>query len=98
MKPEFEPALESDRLLTRGNLYASQGDMQRAMALYEQALAIARKLGGWHGRKSEAAALAALGLSRRLLGDARGAIELLEQALVIERELADAKVGDPSTI
>jgi tetratricopeptide (TPR) repeat protein len=73
-----------------GNAHANLGDNQRAIDLFEQALAIARDLGD---RKGEGVWLGSLANVYGDLGDTRRAIDLFEQALAIARDLGD-RVGE----
>ena len=74
-----------------GNLglaYAFLGEPRKAIEYYEQALAIARKIGD---RRNEGAWLGNLGLAYAALSEPRKSIEHYEQTLEIDREIGDRR-------
>ena len=80
-----------------GNLgfaYAAWGDLNRALEIFRQRLAVARENGE---PRQESDALCSMGLAFANLGDFEHAIDLLEGGLRIERELGDRK-GEGSTL
>jgi predicted ATPase/DNA-binding XRE family transcriptional regulator len=70
-------------LLVTGLLAAAQGDYDRAVALYEESLALYRELGH---RKGTSGPLRALGEAAYHRGDYELAVRLNEQALAVTRE------------
>jgi tetratricopeptide (TPR) repeat protein len=82
-----EPALPAHRwaflLLVTGILAAGQGDYNRAVALYEESLALFQDLGY---RKGTSGPLRELGAVAFYRGDYERAVHLNEQALAITRE------------
>ncbi len=70
------------------NAYADLGETQKAIALYEQHLAIAREIGD---RRGEGNTLGNLGNAYAALGETRKAIAFYEQALAIAREIGDRR-------
>jgi predicted ATPase/transcriptional regulator with XRE-family HTH domain len=86
-----EPTLPARRraflLLVTGILAAGQGDYDRAVALYEESLALYRTLGH---RKGMSGPLRELGAVAYRKGDFERAAQLNEQALAITREFGSA--------
>jgi tetratricopeptide (TPR) repeat protein len=72
-----------------GDCYRSLGDYRKAIAYYEQALAIDDETGD---RKGKGYRLGALGAAYNSLGDYRKAFAYYEQALAIADEIGDRKV------
>jgi tetratricopeptide (TPR) repeat protein len=64
------------------------GETRRAIAFYEQALAIAREIGD---KRGEGNRLGNLGNAYSALGETRRAIAFYEQALAIDREIGDKR-------
>jgi non-specific serine/threonine protein kinase len=81
------PLARAKALNGAGNLAYAQGDLVRAEALYEEALALARELGHTH---AVASVLTNLGNVRSLQGDLVRAAALHEQALALRRELGSS--------
>ncbi|MBN1814448.1 MAG: DUF4062 domain-containing protein, partial [Anaerolineae bacterium] len=81
-----DPALQVANLGSLGNAYRVLGQVERAIDLHKEALAIAREL---DDRRREGTQLGNLGRAYRDLGQVERAIELLEEALAIARELGD---------
>lgn len=80
-QPEPNPQLETAFLKSLAVYVSMSGDRPRAMTLYRESLALARR----HGfRVLEAAALSSLGEEARRDGDPQRAIVLLEQALEVQ--------------
>jgi len=80
-QPEPNPQLETAFLKSLAVYVSMSGDRARAMDLYRESLALARR----HGfRVLEAAALASLGEEARRDGDPERAIVLLDQALEVQ--------------
>jgi tetratricopeptide (TPR) repeat protein len=77
---------ESIYLNLLGHHFDAVGEGDRAIACYEQLLAITHELGD---RRAEVDALVSLGHFYANVGEIQRAIELLEQSLAIARELAD---------
>ncbi|MFO7170998.1 MAG: tetratricopeptide repeat protein, partial [Chloroflexota bacterium] len=67
------------------------GEYQRAIEYHEQCLAIARELGD---RRDEGRATWNLGLVYEQQGDLARAVELMQAAVHIKREIGDPGVGD----
>ena len=88
-----------------GNAYADLGEMRKAIAFYEQRLAIARKIYSASNseaertaaRRGEANALGNLGSAYKDLGETRKAIEFCEQVLMINREIGHRR-GESNTL
>jgi predicted ATPase/DNA-binding XRE family transcriptional regulator len=93
-----EPALPAHRwaflLLVTGMLTAAQGDYDRAVALYEESLALYQDLGY---RKGTSGPLRELGAVAFYRGDYERAVRLNEQALAITREFG-SRFGSALTI
>ena len=87
-------ALRAQALLATGAVAHHQGAYDRAVALYEEALARFQERGEKPGI---AAALAGLGVSRLYQGEYRRAAALYEQQLTLERELGNQR-GIASTL
>jgi tetratricopeptide (TPR) repeat protein len=90
--------LEGDQLCNLGIAYRALGQVERAIEHYQQALAITREIGAasaehsaeWtHARRSEGVNLGNLGNAYHDLGQVERAIEYLEQALAIARDIGD---------
>jgi tetratricopeptide (TPR) repeat protein len=81
-----DPDLEQASTGNLGTALWPMGQYRRAIACYEKALAIVRRL---EDRQSEGAWLGNLGNCYYSLGEVRRAIDLYEQALAIDRELGD---------
>jgi tetratricopeptide (TPR) repeat protein len=79
-------AREGVVLLAQGDAFLDEPDARRAADCYEQALDIAREIGG---RLLEEASLSSLGNAHLLLFDLRKAIECHEEALEIAREIGN---------
>jgi CHAT domain-containing protein/Tfp pilus assembly protein PilF len=77
-----------------GSLYHSLSQYDKALASYEQALAIRREI---HDRPGEGSALHSLGFTYNSLGQYDKAIAYAEQALTIRREVKDRK-GEAATL
>jgi len=71
-----------------GLAYATLGETQHAIGLYEQDLAIARDIGD---RWGEGNVLGNLGIAYAVLGETRRAIEYYEQHLAIARDTRDRR-------
>ena len=67
-----------------GNLARAQGDYERAVALYEESLAVRRE--GGH-KKGISASLHQLGIVEYERGEYEHAVRLHEQALALSREI-----------
>ena len=79
------PALTRTTLLhVAGNLARAQGDYERAVALYEESLAVRRE--GGH-KKGISASLHQLGIVEYERGEYERAVRLHEQALALSREI-----------
>jgi tetratricopeptide (TPR) repeat protein len=79
------PALTRTTLLhVAGNLARAQGDYERAVALYEESLAIRREGGQ---KKGISASLHQLGIVEYERGEYEHAVRLHEQALALSREI-----------
>ena len=78
--------LEGDRLFEQGTQQYQAGDLQAALDLWQQALAIYQAQGL---QKNAAIALNNLGIAYRSLGEYQSAMAVLQQALVIVREIGD---------
>lgn len=98
---EWTAALQAQgqALRDRGDGYFRRGEARRAVASFEEALAIARQVRQgtpkdapeWMAaRQDEAAVLGSLALAYAALGEARRAIDLYKQALAIGHEIHDA--------
>jgi tetratricopeptide (TPR) repeat protein len=83
-----DPGLRAANLGSLGRAFYSLGQVERAIKLYEQALAIAREI-GYH--QNEGIWLGNLGLAYRAQGQVERAIEFHEQALAIAREIGDSQ-------
>ena len=84
--PEESYQLEGITLGNLGAAYASLGQYQQAIDLYEQQLIIAREIGY---RRGEGIALGNLSFAYFQLGQLQRAINYSEQALTIAREIED---------
>jgi len=82
------PQSESQSLSNLGLIYATMGEISRAVECFEKALAIAREIGD---RNGAGAALGNLGGAYLELGEFGKAIELLTQQLEIARETGDRR-------
>jgi len=80
--------LRAANLGSLGRAFYSLGQVERAIKLYEQALANAREI-GYH--QNEGIWLGNLGLAYRAQGQVERAIEFHEQALAIAREIGDSQ-------
>jgi tetratricopeptide (TPR) repeat protein len=88
--PEWKAARRGEGTVL-GNLgiaYRDQGQVERAIRQYEQALEIDREIGD---RRNEGALLGRLGLACVDLGQAERAIEHFRDALAIAREIGDRR-------
>jgi tetratricopeptide (TPR) repeat protein len=83
-----DPHLRVANLGGLGNAYRALGQVERAIGYYEEALAVARKVGD---RQAEGAVLGRLGSAYRVLGQFEWASELYEKALDIAREMGDRR-------
>ncbi len=83
-----DPGLRADNRGSLGNGYHALGHVERAIKLYEEALAIAREIGD---RRREGVCLGNLGNAYEDLGQVEQAIELYEEALTIAREISDRR-------
>jgi formylglycine-generating enzyme required for sulfatase activity len=72
----------------QGDAYRAQGQLEKAIELYEQALAFTREIGD---RRSEGAWLGRMASTYGDLGQIWQASELYEQALAIAREMGDRR-------
>jgi predicted ATPase/DNA-binding SARP family transcriptional activator/DNA-binding CsgD family transcriptional regulator len=79
----------ADLLNTLGMAVSARGDSERAIQLYEESLALSRKVGD---ERSVAINLMSLGAQVRSRGDFEKATELLEEGLVLSRELGEPAV------
>jgi len=79
----IDPGLQVTNLGRLGNAYRTLGQVERAINLYEEALAIAREIGE---RQKEGRILGNLGSAYRALGQFGRAINLYKKALDIARE------------
>jgi tetratricopeptide (TPR) repeat protein len=88
--PEWTEARrgEGTALGNLGNAYSALGEVARAIAHCEQALAIAREIGDRH---NECSWVSNLGNAYRNLGQVERAIVHYEQALAIAREIGDQR-------
>jgi tetratricopeptide (TPR) repeat protein len=82
------PRLKMISLSNLGHCYYSTGQIQRAIACYERALALAREA---KDRQGEGVKLGDLGNSYADLGQTTRAIEYIEQALVVAREIGNRR-------
>nr|WP_268887444.1 tetratricopeptide repeat protein [Ktedonobacter robiniae] len=80
--------LELDVLSILGRVYNTIGQPQQALALYQQALTIKRKIGN---RTGEASTLANMAFSYHAIGQTQRAFALYEQALPLARESGDCR-------
>ena len=71
-------------LVSLGNSHYDKADFRQARGYFEQALALARKIGE---REVESTALNNLGLAWKSLGDSKKAIGYYEKALSIDKEI-----------
>ena len=83
-----DPTLKRISVGNLGMCYCSTGQVQKAIACYERALALAREA---KNRQAEGALLGNLGNCYAGLGQTARAIESYEQALVIAREIGDRR-------
>jgi len=91
-----DPGLRVANLISLGRAYRTLGQVERAVKFYEEALAIARKIGD---RVGEGQCLGNLGTAYLDLGRVKQAIAFYEQALEIFRQIGDRRregvvVGD----
>ncbi len=90
---------ENQELLSRvyhqkATLLVTRGDLDGAMRLYEQSLAIKERLGDVRGQSATLHAMANVLVTR---GDLDGAMQLYEQALAIQERLRDVQ-GQSATL
>jgi tetratricopeptide (TPR) repeat protein/MinD-like ATPase involved in chromosome partitioning or flagellar assembly len=84
---DLQAAPANDAILeSLGLTYYEQGEYEKAIETYKQAIKIARKR---HDQKAESTLLGNLGLTYYDLGQIERAIEYFEQALAIAREIGD---------
>ena len=83
-----DPALQASNLSNLGRVYRALGQVDRAVGLHEEGLAISRRTGD---RASEQTHLTNLGSAYRTLGEINRSIQFYEQARVIARERGDRK-------
>ena len=73
-------------IFNKGAILNQYGQVNQAFALYEQSLAINRKIGD---RKGEGATLNNLGTAAHAKGDYDTALRFLEQSLAIRQQISD---------
>jgi tetratricopeptide (TPR) repeat protein len=83
-----DPDLRATNLGSLGNVCGNLGQVERAIKLYEKALAIVREIGD---RWSEGIWLGCLGDDYRALGQVEKAIKLFEEALTLAREIGNRR-------
>ena len=83
-----DPDLRATNLGRLGKVCGNLGQVERAIKLYEKALAIVREIGD---RWSEGIWLGCLGDDYRALGQVEKAIKLFEEALTIAREIGNRR-------
>ncbi len=83
-----DPGLRATNLVNLGRAYRILGEVERAIRLYEEALAIARKMGD---RTREGRFLGNLGTAYLDLGRVEQAITFYEQSLEIFRQIGDRR-------
>jgi len=88
-----EPGLQAANLSNLGCAYHSLGQVERAIKLHEQAVAIASEIGDCAVRGRH---LRNLGNAYYSLGQVERAIKLYEQAVAIAREIGDRRVEGAS--
>jgi class 3 adenylate cyclase/tetratricopeptide (TPR) repeat protein len=89
--PTAEAGTELAAALNRqGSVLYRLGEVQAAMALGEQALALSTEL-GHSARRERAGGLRALGVAHVMLGQAEQAYSYFEQAMALYRELGDRR-------
>jgi tetratricopeptide (TPR) repeat protein len=81
-----DPSLQITNLGRLGNACSAMGQVEWAVSLYENAVAIARDI---RERWSESVWLSRLGNVYRVLGQIERAADLQEQALIIDREIGE---------
>jgi tetratricopeptide (TPR) repeat protein len=82
--PQYDA--ESSLLILKGRAYAAQGNMQEALSVHLLNLKKAREIGNEH---SEAFALSNLGVTYFYVGESSSAIESLDRAITIFKNLGD---------
>ncbi|WP_027269285.1 tetratricopeptide repeat protein [Leptolyngbya sp. PCC 6406] len=90
----FDAGLKATAYLYLANLKANQGELEDAIALYQQSLAIKERIGDAQGK---AATLHQMGRLKADQGDVEGAIALYQQSLEIFERIGDAQ-GKASTL
>jgi tetratricopeptide (TPR) repeat protein len=83
-----DPSLRATSVGSVGRTYRALGRVERAIKLYEKALAIAREV---DDRREEGVQFGNLGLAYYSLGQVKQAIKLYEEALAIAREIGDRR-------
>ena len=91
--PEEEQQKRAEYLNAAGNDFYRIGRYAESLKLYEQSLAIRRKIGD---KASEEVTLNNIGLIYNHQGDFAAALQYYEQSLAIRREISD-KVGEEGT-
>lgn len=81
-----DPSSRANTLRCLGRAYHSLGQFEQAIGLYQEALAIARKIGD---RYREGINLGRLGSAYHDLGESERAIKFLRESLTITREIGD---------
>jgi tetratricopeptide (TPR) repeat protein len=91
-----QPEVETELRMTLGAVYDDLGDYAKAVAMYEQALAVYRKESGSE-HATVASALYALGYALLNLGKPGEAVAPLREALAIQGKLNSEGRADPTT-
>ncbi len=94
VRQEFaqQPEVRAEILNAVGRVYLRRGDYAKAGPVLEEALAAGRAIGRPDTRLAQA--LCNLGVMRKEIGDAKGAVPLLAESLVLRRQLLQNNHND----